>query len=90
MNKLEYDNLYKFLVSLGIILIALPLAAMIYFYNTNPILISQVDYDLLSEYSLKMIDNRNQLLSMFIKVLPWLTTISILVGIILISSGIYA
>lgn len=89
MNKLEYDNLYKFLVSLGIILIVLPLAAMIYFYNTNPILISQVDYDLLSEYSLKMIDNRNQLLSMFIKVLPWFTTISILVGIILISCGIY-
>lgn len=89
MNKLEYDNLYKFLVSLGIILIALPLAAMIYFYNINPILISQTDYELLSEYSLQMITNRNQLLSTFIKAFPWFAAISILIGVILIICGIY-
>lgn len=89
MNKLEYDNLYKFLVSLGIVLIALPLAVIIYFYNLNPILISQTDYELLSEYSLQMITNRNQLLSTFIKVFPWFAAISILIGVILIICGIY-
>lgn len=88
MSKLEYDNLYKFLVSLGIILIVLPLGALVYFYNTNPILISQIDFDLLSEYSLQMINSRNELLSIFIKVFPWFATASIIIGIILIICGI--
>lgn len=88
MNKLEYDNLYKFLVSLGIILIALPLIALIYFYNANPILISQVEYDSLSKFSLQMIDNRNYLLSIFVKIFPWFTVIFILSGIVLIVCGI--
>lgn len=88
MNKLEYDNLYKFLVSLGIILIALPLIALIYFYNANPILISQVEYDALSKYSLQMIDNRNDLLSIFVKIFPWFTVTSIFLGIVLIVCGI--
>ena len=51
MDKLQYDSLYKFLVSLGIILIALPIAALVYLLNSEPILISQSDFDALSEYS---------------------------------------
>lgn len=39
MDKLQYDSLYKFLVSLGIILIALPIAALVYLLNSEPILI---------------------------------------------------
>ena len=33
MDKLQYDNLYKFLVSLGIVLIVLPVAALVFLFN---------------------------------------------------------
>lgn len=88
MNKLEYDNLYKFLVSLGIVLIVLPLAALIYFYNASPILISQLEFESLSQHSLQMINNRNELLSTFVKIFPWFAGASLLFGLILIICGI--
>ena len=36
MDKLQYDNLYKFLVSLGIVLIVLPVAALVFLFNMEP------------------------------------------------------
>ena len=63
MSKLEYDNLYKFLVSFGIILIILPFAALFYFYNSSPILISQTEYDSLSAYTLELINSKKEILS---------------------------
>lgn len=88
MNKLEYDNLYKFLVSLGIVLIVLPFAALFYFYNSNPILISQTEYDSLSSYTLQLINSRNELLSTFIKVFPWVAVVFILLGFVSLVYGI--
>lgn len=88
MNKLEYDNLYKFLVSFGIILIVLPFAALFYFYNSSPILISQIEYDSLSAYTLQLINSRNELLSIFIKVFPWIAAVFILLGIASLIYGI--
>ncbi len=88
MSQLEYDNLYKFLVSLGVTLIALPVAGIIYFYNTQPILISQADYDALSEYSLEMINHRDKLLEIFMRILPWLAVIFIVFGFVLFIYGI--
>ena len=66
MDKLQYDNLYKFLVSLGIVLIIVPVAALAFLLNMEPLLISQVDYDSLSDFSLQMIANRNEITSYFI------------------------
>lgn len=88
MNKLEYDNLYKFLVSLGIVLIVLPFAALFYFYNSNPILISQIEYDSLSTYTIQLINSRNDLLSAFIKVFPWVAAAFILLGAVSLVYGI--
>lgn len=51
MDKLQYDSFYKFLVSLGMLLITLPVLAYLYILNTNYKLISQNDYDNLSEIS---------------------------------------
>ncbi|RHP31166.1 hypothetical protein DWZ60_16195 [Blautia sp. AF34-10] len=45
MDKLQYDSFYKFLVSLGMLLITLPVLAYLYILNTNYKLISQNDYD---------------------------------------------
>lgn len=88
MNNLEYDNLYKFLVSLGIILIAFPVVALVYISSTEPILISQTDFDVLSQFSLQMIDNRTKLADFLVVVFPWASIISIALGIILLVCGI--
>lgn len=88
MDKLQYDNLYKFLVSLGIVLIVLPVAALVFLFNMEPILISQADYDLLSEFSLQMIANRNELTSYFISIFPWFAGSLICVGVGVLLIGI--
>lgn len=53
MDKLQYDSFYKFLVSLGMLLITLPVLAYLYILNTDYELISQNDYDNLSEISIQ-------------------------------------
>lgn len=88
MDKLQYDNLYKFLVSLGIVLIILPVAALVFLFNMEPILISQADYDLLSEFSLQMIANRNELTSYFISIFPWFAGSLICIGVGVLLIGI--
>lgn len=89
MDKLQYDSFYKFLVSLGVILIALPGLALIYLTNDDFTLISQTDYDALSVYSQQKINNYEQLFNFILKNLPWISIILITIGIILISFGGY-
>ena len=55
MDKLQYDSFYKFLVSLGMLLITLPVLAFLYVLNMDCKLISQSDYDNLSQISIKRI-----------------------------------
>lgn len=88
MSNLEYDNLYKFLVSLGIVLIVLPVAVLVFLFNSELILISQVDFDALSAFSLQMVQQREQLASYFVVVFPWVAAALILLGIVLLIFGI--
>lgn len=89
MDKLQYDSLYKFLVSLGLILIALPIAALVYLLNGEPILISQTAFSELSEYSQQLIGYRNSLTAHFVNIFPWLGAIFICIGTFLLVYGIY-
>ena len=89
MDKLQYDNLYKFLVSLGIVLIVLPIAAAIYLLNMEPLIISQADYESLSEASLQMLAKRDDLTEIFFKVFPWIAGIFFLLGTALLLCGIW-
>lgn len=89
MDKLQYDSLYKFLVSLGIILIALPIAALAYLLNGDPVLISQTDFNELSEYSQQIIGYRYSLTSYFVDIFPWFCGIFICLGVFLLGYGIY-
>lgn len=88
MDKLQYDDLYKFLVSLGMVLIILPIAALIYLFNAEPILISQVDFDLLSAFSLQMIANRGALVSYATAVFPWVAGALMSIGVGLLCCGV--
>ena len=88
MEKLEYDSLHKFLVSLGIVLIALPFAALLYLLNADITLISQAEYDLLSHYSRYSLQQREQVMNFILEVFPFLIVIMVNVGVILVIVGI--
>ena len=51
MEKLEYDSLHKFLVSLGIFFIVLPFLILLYNLTVDIPLVSQEEFDVLSSYS---------------------------------------
>ena len=50
MEKLQYDSFYKFLVSLGVILIALPIVALVFVVNGEILLLSQVVFKKILNY----------------------------------------
>lgn len=59
MDKLEYDSLHKFLVSLGVIFIALPFVVLYFVFSNDVILISQIDFDGLSQYSQNLLQQQS-------------------------------
>lgn len=89
MDKLQYDSLYKFFVSLGIVLIILPFALLVYLMNREPILISRVDFCALSGYSHQMIGNQMELTSYFLKIFPIFGAISFSLGCGSVAYGVY-
>lgn len=89
MDKLQYDSLYKFLVSLGLILIALPFVAMIYIFNVVPILLDQTEYDALSDYSLRLLLDRENLYEGIISIFPGVSLGIVAIGVCLLAFGIY-
>ena len=88
MDKLQYDSLYKFFISLGIVMIALPLAVGAYLITSDPILISQAEYDALSQYSKQVLVYKEMVTSMLQNIYPWLAPVFILLGVALICHGI--
>ena len=81
MDKLQYDSFYKFLVSLGIILIALPIVALVFVVNIEPILISQSEFDLLSELSKNSVQQKESVLSLIITWLPMCAKVLMPIGV---------
>ena len=88
MDKLQYDSLYKFLVSLGTILIALPIAAFIFLANQSTLIISKIEYEALSEYSINNLTQREHILSLIVKFLPVLSIVFFVSGFFLIIIGL--
>ena len=89
MDKLQYDSFYKFLVSLGIVLITLPIFVLLYILNADYILISQNDYNNLSAISLQSIKTHEHILHLIHTIVPIISIPLILLGIILIIIGCY-
>lgn len=87
MDKLQYDSFYKFLVSLGMLLITLPVLAFLYVLNMDCKLISQSDYDNLSQISIQRIQNNENLLDFTTTIMPVASIVLIITGLTLIIIG---
>ena len=82
MNKLQYDSFYKFMVSIGVVLVAAPLVGLYYLLcNGNQILISQIEYDALSTTSMQFLQTRDNTILKVLYALPWVLSVLFLGGL---------
>lgn len=89
VNNLEYDSFYKFFVSLGIVLFLLPIAIAVFHYFAEPILISQNEFEALSDFSINMINQRIKLSTMVNVAFPWIAIISPALGLLFFIIGLF-
>ena len=89
MEKLQYDSFYKFLVSLGIILIVSPFIGIYYFLiNGNKFLISNSEYLDLTNNSLMILEKREKIYIMILNLMPIIIIILFFIGIVSLIYGI--
>lgn len=90
MEKLQYDSFYKFLVSLGTILIISPLLALYFLVNSsNAILMESDFYNALTSSSQNIVNKREGILSFVFKYSPWFLIAVFILGILAFLYGGY-
>lgn len=90
IDKLKYDSLYKFLVSLGVILITLPFVGLIYVANFKVTLIEQEKYEKLSEYSRESLEQKQRLFRLIDRYSVYVIPVFFIVGLVfLVIGGLY-
>jgi len=88
VSKIEYDNFPKFLVSFGIILIALPVLAITFFLKENSVLlVSEENISELTEVARRTITAKQELSCLITDNIAFLSIGCILGGIILLLIG---
>ena len=88
MNKLQYDSFYKFIVSIGTLLITSPILGIYYlFTGSDDILISEQEYLKLSKISLESLRSRKKLMDTIYIALPYIFFGLISIGLFCIIWG---
>lgn len=87
-DKVEFSDLYKFLTSVGLIFIASAFIIPWLFIKLDSGLISQADYDGLTESSKSLINYRIEIIANSTTILPYIFWILIGLGVISLSVGI--
>lgn len=90
IENLQYDSFYKFIVSIGTILIVAPIIGLHYLVSGSyDIILSKQAFDDLSETSLQLIGNKLRWINIVFNILPYLFIVLILIGILCIIFGGY-
>lgn len=89
MEKLQYDSFYKFLVSLGLVLIITPFIGVYYLLNySNENLLTVNKYTELSQKSFGIIEKKENILNLFLTLAPYIFIFTTILGIFLLIYGI--
>lgn len=89
MEKLQYDSFYKFLVSLGLVLMITPFIGVYYLLNySNENLLTVNKYTELSQKSLGIIEKKENILNLFLTLAPYIFIFTTILGIFLLIYGI--
>lgn len=89
IDKVQYSDYNRFLVSVGIILIAIGLI-LPYFYSkeTFELLLKKEEVELLTDTAKEIIGARQRYARIFIEVVPWLAAAALVAGIGLMTIGL--
>lgn len=88
MKQIQYDTFYKFIVSIGIILIITPILGFHYILSGSyDIIISADEYAKLSSVSLKIMENKSNLLFFIYYIFPFILFTLLIAGIICLYWG---
>ena len=83
MDKLQYDSFYKFIVSVGIVLIVAPLFCLHYLVSGSyDIIMTQEEANNLSEISSDFLSIKIQYVQNIFKYLPIICIVFIIIGVI--------
>ena len=88
MEKLNYNDFNKFLVSLGVILIGLALLIPWLFLKESYNIPSKSEIDSLTEISKNIFEVKQGYLLIFSNLIPWISVFLIIAGIFLAVSGL--
>ncbi|WP_444997495.1 hypothetical protein [Aliikangiella sp. IMCC44359] len=87
--KFEFGDLYKFTVSLGVVLITLSIVApWLFLKEPFDLFRPESEIKVLSEVAQSVIKKRQDTVSFIIQFIPWFSTIGAVVGLILIFLGL--
>lgn len=90
MDKLQFDSFYKFLVSIGIILIITPVFLLHYLISGSyDIVITEAEFSSLSSISKELIEHKMICLNFVYQILPIFCIILIIIGLFLFILGCY-
>lgn len=88
MEKLQYDSFYKFLVSLGMVLITIPIILVYYLtIKIDAILVSENEFLKLTEKSLEILQKREDIITLFLDWLPFIVILSLALGLFFLIYG---
>ncbi len=88
MTKLIYDSLYKFMVSVGLVIILAPYIIAGIFINSDSILISAEEYEELSLYSKSLLEKKEYIISLLFRYKYIFIGVCLLAGAIVMLYGI--
>ena len=88
MEKLNYNDFNKFLVSLGVILIGLALLIPWLFLKESYNIPTQTEINTLTEIAQSIIETKQDYLLLLSKLIPWISIVFIVSGIFLIIWGL--
>lgn len=88
MDNIQYDSFYKFIVSIGIILVIAPLFCLhLLISGTYDIIISKLEMDSLSQLSINLLNMKSSYVNALFQYLPFICIIFIIIGFICIIWG---
>ena len=88
MDKLTFDNLYKFLVSLGAVLMAPPLLAATFLMSCNVQLVTQSEYRELHDYSKHLLFLKDKIVTSTTSNCIWICSAVEVIGILFFMIGL--
>ena len=88
MDNLQYDTFYKFIVSVGIVLIIAPLVCLHYLASGSyDIIMTQEEANILSEFSSNLLNTKVKYVHIFYKYLPFICIVFIAIGLLCVVCG---